>query len=140
MVDRFRMATKALIEKDGKLLFLKEAESYEEGTNADKWQIPGGRLEPGENYFKALRREVREETGLEIEINEPVAVDEWRPEIKEEKWQIVGVFFRCSADSEEVELSGEHTDYIWLEPDRHQKIDMIGNLEEIMKSYNERRS
>ena len=33
-----------------------------------QWSIPGGRLEHGERVVDAVRREVREETGLEIEI------------------------------------------------------------------------
>ncbi len=33
-----------------------------------EWSIPGGRLEWGESVRDAIRREVREETGLEVEI------------------------------------------------------------------------
>jgi len=31
-----------------------------------KWQVPGGKVERGENYLEALKREVKEETDLEI--------------------------------------------------------------------------
>jgi len=38
------------------------------------WEIPQGRVENGENLIDALRREVREEAGVEIEIGSLAAV------------------------------------------------------------------
>jgi 8-oxo-dGTP pyrophosphatase MutT (NUDIX family) len=43
------------------------------------WALPAGRLEPGETYEQAAIREVREETGYEIELERLVG-DYWRPQ------------------------------------------------------------
>jgi 8-oxo-dGTP diphosphatase len=40
----------------------------------DAWSLPGGRQEIGETVAEAAKREVHEETGLEVEIRDVVAV------------------------------------------------------------------
>jgi mutator protein MutT len=35
---------------------------------AGRWSVPGGKLEPGETIAAAVAREVREETGLDVEV------------------------------------------------------------------------
>lgn len=53
----------ALIRRGAALLLVQEQEPHDV---APTWMLPGGRVEPGETLETALRREIREETGLEI--------------------------------------------------------------------------
>ncbi|MBN1554937.1 MAG: A/G-specific adenine glycosylase [Phycisphaerae bacterium] len=45
-----------------------------EGLLGGLWEFPGGKVESGETLPEALRREVREEVGVEIEVGEEIAV------------------------------------------------------------------
>lgn len=52
--------------EEGKYLLLRRSlEKYPE-TSDNRWSIVGGRINPGETLIDNLRREVREETGLEL--------------------------------------------------------------------------
>jgi len=85
-----RVAMKAVIVRDGKVLILREAKTYDEGTNIGRYHMPGGRLDPGENFEDGLRREVREETGLEVELEFPVYVGEWIDPTKWSDYDVMG--------------------------------------------------
>jgi len=112
-----RVAAKALLLNDeGKLLILREAATYQDGTNVGKYHVPGGRIEEGEAFLDGLHREIREETGLEAEVLYPVHVDEWRPVIRGSMQQIVGVFMLCQAKTTDVKVGDEHDEFVWVEP------------------------
>lgn len=69
MKEIFRTIVAALIwSKDGKLLMGKK-DPLKGGVYSDCWHIPGGGIEKGETFEDALKREVLEETGLDISQN-----------------------------------------------------------------------
>ncbi len=49
---------------EGDVLLIRRAKEPRKG----QWSLPGGKLEFGETLIEGVRREVREETGLEVEI------------------------------------------------------------------------
>ena len=61
-----QIAVGAIVVHDDTLLMVQRANDPGKGL----WSVPGGRVEAGEFLADALRREVREETGLEVEVGE----------------------------------------------------------------------
>lgn len=58
--------TAAIIRKDGLVLVAQRLHSSR--LEPDKWEFPGGKLEPGEKPEECIRREIREELGIEIAV------------------------------------------------------------------------
>jgi len=69
--DDPKVAVVAFIERDNRVLLVRRAMNPERG----KWALPAGYVDYGENPREAVIREVREETGLEIEITRLVSVE-----------------------------------------------------------------
>ena len=52
-----------LVKKDGKFLIAKRIWGNE--TSVNRFEFPGGKVEPGEDYLQAIERELREEMTIE---------------------------------------------------------------------------
>jgi len=55
----------AIIERDGKILIAQRPGNKSQGL---KWEFPGGKVEPDETAEESLRREIREELDIDIEV------------------------------------------------------------------------
>jgi len=64
------VAAGVLIENGRVLLTQRKTGTHLGGT----WELPGGKLEPGEDPRDALVRELREEIGIEVEVLAPMEV------------------------------------------------------------------
>lgn len=135
MAPTLFFALKAFIERDGKILVIRESGKYADGTNQGSFDVPGGRLQPGEKFDEALRREVKEETGLDVDIGAPFFLNEWRPTVRGEEWQIVGTFVRCVAKDGDVKMEGDHDEYLWIDPASHNDHPLIPNLHPAFDAY-----
>ncbi|MBI2985095.1 MAG: NUDIX hydrolase [Candidatus Kerfeldbacteria bacterium] len=118
-------------------MIIREAAANPVGTNMNKYDVVGGRVEPGERWDETLLREVQEETGLHVTIGRPFYVGEWRPVVHGEPWQIIATFFLVQAASDKVTLSRDHDDYQWIDPKKFRDYPLIENLKPAFEAYNQ---
>lgn len=102
----FTISQKAiLIDKKGHVLMMAKA-------GKSHWDLPGGKLDQGEDMIKGLMREVVEETGFNVEIGPVIHVGR-RSFDDPEKHDRVMVFHICKINQkfEKIKLSEEHNDW-----------------------------
>lgn len=127
----FRIAVKSFIVKDNNLLILKRPP---EDLFPNMWEIPGGRLEIGEHPHKGLKRETKEETGIDIEVLHPINI---RHFIRKDNHTITMIIFLVKPLNNNITLSNEHTAFEWIPLEKakekladffHQEVDIFNKL------------
>ena len=123
--------TAAVIEKDGKILIAKRRKSDRMGG---KWEFPGGKLDIGETPEACLKRELREELGIEAEVGDFVCSCKFR------YFQVPLelLVYRASHISGEI-TALEHDDIKWVLPSDLKDYDFVkADIKVIDKLFGER--
>lgn len=99
---------KGIVLYQGKMLLLRR--SLQDDIDPGIWETVGGKIEFGETMQEALRREIREETGLPVEVGGLLYASTF---FTNPARQVFLLCYACAACSDEIILSGEHIDYCW---------------------------
>ena len=104
-MDAKLLAAGAMIEKDGKFLMVQEAKPHVYGL----WNWPAGHLEEGETFEEGAAREIKEETGFDVEIGKEIG--EWPGDDNPQKRK--KLFLAKIVGGELKVLEGELLDVAW---------------------------
>jgi len=79
------------------------------------WECVTGRVHQGEGFEDALRREVREELGVEVQVDFIIGTTHFYRGDERPENELLGVVYACSLeDPEAIRLSAEHAEYRWV--------------------------
>ncbi|WP_171923196.1 nucleoside triphosphatase NudI [Salmonella bongori] len=111
-----------LIQNDGCYLLCKMADNR--GVFPGQWALSGGSVEPGERIEEALRREIREELGEQL-ILDDITPWTFRDDIRiktyadgsQEEIYMIYLIFDCLSANRDIRLNDEFQDYAWVKPE-----------------------
>jgi 8-oxo-dGTP diphosphatase len=128
---QFFVGQKAFIRKGDKVLVL-----FDPVFGLD---FPGGKIQTIDaDILAALKREVKEETGLDVKIGDPFTTWTWKvPEgaHRNAGKEIYLIGFRCEYISGEVRLSDEHNSYRWVSEKTYREIDDKSDFFHALEKY-----
>ena len=115
---------------DGEILLLKRHPKSR--TDPEMWELPGGKVEKGEHFADALVREIKEETNLNV------TVGDFCEAIQNDYTHKRTVQLMMYLDDVEgtVEISEEHTEYMWASIEKIRGLEISTSLKKLLKKRN----
>ena len=130
-----QVSIKGILCRNDKILFLKTA-------TRGIYELPGGRVDFGENVEQTFKREIEEELGFE-KVEMGSLVNTWSfINVKEDvNYHFILFDFEFFTNESKIKLSDEHTEYKWIGIDKLDKFEMReGYKESIRKYFNEKQT
>jgi len=110
--NEYRVVTNAIITHKGKILLGKKEEK-EGHPISGEWHFPGGHIDEGEEPEEAIKREVKEETGLDVEVHQLVDVtsQSWNDD------EVLQSTYHCESENTDAEASYDLSQVEWVRPE-----------------------
>ncbi|MFZ1258334.1 MAG: NUDIX domain-containing protein [Candidatus Saccharimonas sp.] len=133
---QLQVGVKALLfNSEGALLLLKSSKLRGENL-VDIWDIPGGRIAPGEQLLDALAREIKEETGLTL-ASEPTLLTAQDIIPAGKNIHVIRLTY-CTKATGSITLSDEHSDYAWADPSELNSYPIDLYVLRVLKDYHDK--
>lgn len=123
-IGRFYAGIAALIRSPRSKQYLLLRRSRHKDYAPGIWECVTGRVDQGEDFEAALRREVREELGVEVQAEYLLGTTHFYRGSPNPENELVGVIYLCTLpDPDAIHIDAEHSEYRWLNAD--QALDLL---------------
>jgi 8-oxo-dGTP diphosphatase len=126
-------ASAVVYDDEGRVLLARRAHD----PHAGKWDLPGGFLEEGEHPLDCLRRELREEAGVELADEELLGIWIDRYEYKRRIIATLNVYYAARIGDGEPEAADDVAELRWFEPGELPEL-AFGHIEEVVSAWRAR--
>ena len=118
-----------IVDRDRVLLVCRATEPLK-----GEWSVPGGMLELGEKLRDGVRREVLEETGLEVEPGEVLDVFDsiFRDEHGRTQYHYVLIDYLCRLISGEARAGSDVSEVRWVQEDELSAMGLRDSVEQVV--------
>jgi 8-oxo-dGTP diphosphatase len=128
------LAVRAVVhDEQGRMLLLRRSNICRNFVGC--WEWPGGKVDAGEGFASAVKRETREETSLEVEITGLAGVTHFEAPAA----HFVPLCMEVKAIGGEFKLSEEHDEHSWVAPGDFPKLPFTGQVTQFMLEYSTRK-
>ena len=123
-----KITVKGIFHNDGKILFAKD--------HKGKWELPGGRIEFNETTEETLKRECKEEFGLE-DIYVGDIVDSWTfsSTVDDIDYHFILLIYGCTTNETKIKSSDEHIEYAWVPLEKISELNMREGYKKTIEKY-----
>ncbi len=109
-----KISVRALIKNNEKILLVRRASGSPQYIG--QFELPGGKLEFGEDPEAAVRREVAEELGIDAGVTQLYRVISWLDTVERDTQHVIVVYLvALASDTVKISLSTEHDKFVWKE-------------------------
>lgn len=122
-----------IVNPEGKILLIKSHKWNH------KYQVAGGHIEPGESAKDALKREAKEETGLNVSNIKFLQYQDFLfGKEYYKKRHFLFLDFSCKSKSSKVVLNEEGQAYVWKKPKEALRMNLNSYTRKTIKKYLEK--
>ncbi len=123
--DRPVVGVGALVRSGERYLLVQRGKEPRKGL----WAVPGGKVEPGETLKDAAAREVREETGLEVDVGDVA----WVGDAIGDGYHFVLIDFHATVVGGELAASDDAADARWVTRNEALELPLTDSMHELFE-------
>lgn len=119
---------KGIVLRDNKVLLVKDTKGV--------WELPGEKIEFGENPKDTLKREFREELGWnDLKVDKVIDVWDFCSNVNQVDYHFIVVVFACDSSETKIVIDEESVEYKWIPVSEINDLNMKDGYKKAINKY-----